>query len=90
MELDGLELGLGVRDRTRYVHHDMPTVQRLEREAFSEQELRDLTSWLEAAYADPAGSWRDEMWPSSAQPALPHRGGWRSRGLTHASSSARC
>ena len=52
------ESGIGLG----YVHHDMPTVQRLEREAFSEEELRDLTSWLEAAYADPAGSWRDEMW----------------------------
>jgi len=40
----------------------MPTVRRLGREAFSEEELRELTNWLEAAYADPAGSWRDEMW----------------------------
>lgn len=40
----------------------MPDVRRLEREAFSGEGLRDLTSWLEAAYADPAGSWRNQIW----------------------------
>jgi len=40
----------------------MPTVRRLERGAFSEEDLRGLKSWLEVAYADPAGSWRDDMW----------------------------
>jgi aminoglycoside 2'-N-acetyltransferase I len=62
-ELGGLETatggsGLGLR----YVHADMPAVRRLERDAFSEDELRELKSWLEEAFADPAGSWREEMW----------------------------
>jgi aminoglycoside 2'-N-acetyltransferase I len=51
-----VRLGLG------YVHLDVPTVRRLERDAFSDEDLRVLKSWLEVAYADPEGSWRDHMW----------------------------
>src|SRR3954453_24170404 len=40
----------------------MPPLRRLERTPFSEDDLRVVKSWLEVAYADPVGSWRDHMW----------------------------
>jgi len=40
----------------------MPIVRRVGREAFSEEMLRELKSWLETAFGDRVGSWRDEMW----------------------------
>lgn len=40
----------------------MRQFRRRERKDFSEQELRDLTAWLEIAWDDPPGSWPDEHW----------------------------
>ena|SRR5438552_7427229 len=40
----------------------MTHVRRREREKFSEEELRALHNWLEAAYGDPPGSWLSTHW----------------------------
>ena len=40
----------------------MPDVRRREREDFTPLELQNLLTWLEAAYDEPAGSWRFAHW----------------------------